>query len=514
MKKYIPLLSGFILMSLLVSLIEYISMKQTGGHLCYPIDDSFIHMAVAKNLALHGNWGINPSDWVSATSSPLFTVLLSILDKIFSVQVGLPLVLSGIGTVLLIFAMQEEMDNHSSLNTLNKTICIISTLIIGAIPALTILGMEHTLQIAFTLFFVHSFASFLSSHESKSIWSIAVWAALMTITRYENSFLVMAAFALLASQKKYKEAFIIAAAGILPIALFGFYSLMHGGLFIPNSVLLKGGQNLRTVLPFDTAIFERTRTISGLLLIAIMIVFKKSQLQKKDRDFWILTMLVITGILHGIFGLFGWFYRYEAYLIVLGSFHLLKIGLSYLQQNGIIAVRKNLVWFGLASLLVFNLPIRGMESIPNSILAMHNIYEQQYQMGLFIQKFYKCNTVTVNDIGAVSYLGDSNILDIWGIGTTEVTLAKKQGKGSNDFLYGLMKEKNTKIAVIYDIWYTKELRDKLYKVASWEIPNNYICAYPKVNFYGFSANDATILKNNLISFQSQLPKEIKVEYLR
>ena len=130
MKKYIPLLSGFILMTILVSLIEYISMKQTGWHLCYPIDDSFIHMAVAKNLALHGNWGINASEWVSASSSPLFTVSLSILDKIFSVQVGLPLVLSSIGTVLIIFAMQEEMDNHSSLNMLNKTICIIGILII------------------------------------------------------------------------------------------------------------------------------------------------------------------------------------------------------------------------------------------------------------------------------------------------------------------------------------------------------------------------------------------------
>ena len=336
----------------------------------------------------------------------------------------------------------------------------------------------------------------------------------MTMTRYENSFLVMAAFALLASQKKYKEAFFIAAAGILPIALFGFYSMMHGGLFIPNSVLLKGGQNLRSVFAFDIAIFERTRTISGLLLIAIMIVFKKSQSQKKDRDFWILTVLIITGILHGIFGLFGWFYRYEAYLIVLGCFHLLKIGLSHLQQNGMKEIRKNIVWFGLAGLVLINLPIRGIASMPNSILAIHNIYEQQYQMGLFLKQFYKNNTVTVNDIGAVSYLGDSYILDLWGIGTTEITLAKKQGKGTNDFIYDLMKEKNTKIAVVYDIWYTEELRNKLFKVASWEIPNNYICAYPKVSFYGFSENDATNLKNNLISFQSQLPKEIKVEYLR
>jgi len=501
-------------MTLLVSVIEYISMNQTGGHLSYPIDDSFIHMAVAKNLALHGNWGINASEWVSASSSPLFTLLLSILDKIFSVQVGLPLILSGIGTVLLIFAMQEEMDNHCSLNMLNKTICIISTLTIGAIPALTILGMEHTLQIAFTLFFAHSLASLLTNHKSKSIGHIAAWAALMTMTRYENSFLVMTAFALLASQKKYKEAFIIAAAGILPIALFGFYSMINGGLFIPNSVLMKGGQNLRSVLSFDTAIFERTRTISGLLLIAIIIVFKKSQSQKKDRDFWILTMLIITGILHGIFGLFGWFYRYEAYLIVLGCFRLLKIGLNYLQQNGVKEIRKNIVWFGLAGLLLLNLPIRGIESIPNSILAIHNIYEQQYQMGLFLKQFYKDNSVTVNDIGAVSYFGDSYILDLWGIGTTEVTFAKKQGKGNNAFIYGLMKEKNTKIAMIYDVWYTKELRDKLYKVASWEIPNNYICAYAKVAFYGFSENDATNLKNNLISFQSQLPKEIKVEYLR
>jgi len=71
MKKYLPFLSGFSFVAVIVAVLEYLAIKKTGGHFCYPLDDTFIHMAVAKNLVLHGNWGITPAGFVSCSSSPL-----------------------------------------------------------------------------------------------------------------------------------------------------------------------------------------------------------------------------------------------------------------------------------------------------------------------------------------------------------------------------------------------------------------------------------------------------------
>ena len=53
-----------------VTLIEYYVIRHTNGTFMYPLDDTFIHMALAKNLAFYGNWGMNRYAFASASSSP------------------------------------------------------------------------------------------------------------------------------------------------------------------------------------------------------------------------------------------------------------------------------------------------------------------------------------------------------------------------------------------------------------------------------------------------------------
>ncbi len=514
MKKYLPLIAGLIFIAVTVAALEYVALKKTGGHFCYPLDDTFIHMAVSKNLALHGNWGITPTGFVSTSSSPLFTIVLAVFFKIFSVNVIMPLVVSAVGTLLMLMAMQKELNNHSSLTTSNKVICVLLTLLTGAVPALTLLGMEHTLQIAFTLFFVHSVASLLSPGQKQNIVHAAVWAALMTATRYENVFFVMAAFGLLAWQKNWKAAFIVSIAGALPLLLFGLYSKMQGGYFIPNSVLIKGNQNFKYFLNGGTSIIEATKSISGIIAVALIIAFKKLQAKEYDRNFWILSMLIIAGLLHSMLASFGWFYRYEAYLIVLGFLHLGKMGLQWLQQNGVKAISKNLIPAGLFAVLLYSLPVRGLNSFRNSIRAIYNIYEQQYQMGNFLAQYYKGQTVAANDIGAISFKADINTIDMWGLGNNEIANARKKGYWNNEFLQKITADNHTRITIMYDSWFDKDLTSKWVKVATWTMPYNYICGDIFVTFYGNTENEATLLKTNLSSFAPQLPGDVKVEYFK
>jgi hypothetical protein len=512
MKKYLPFLSGLSFVAVIVALLEYVAIKKTGGHFCYPLDDTFIHMAVAKNLVLHGNWGITPNGFVSTSSSPLFTIVLSLFFKLFGINILMPFLISCIGTVLMLVSVQRELSRHSSLIAFNKVVCVIVTMLTGAIPALTLLGMEHTLQIAFTLFFVHSVASVLDPAQKNHFWQAAAWAAFMTATRYENTFFIIAAFILLAWQKNIKAAIIISIAGALPLLLFGVYSKLHGGYFIPNSVLIKGNQNFKYFLNGGTTIIQATGTISGILVIAFIIVLRRLQVKKYDRDCWILCMLIIAGLMHSVLASFGWFYRYEAYLIVLGMFHLSKLGLQWFQQNGISAVKKQIIPIAMAALILYSLPIRGLNSFRNSIRAIYNIYEQQYQMGLFFQQYYKGETVAANDVGAISYMANLNTIDMWGLGNNEVANARKNGYWNNDFLRKLVADKHTRVTVMYDSWFDKDLPNQWIKVAAWEMPYNYICGDIKVTFYGITDNEAGLLKTNLAAFAPQLPKDIKVEY--
>ena len=320
MKKYLPFLQACHLLAVIVAVLEYVSLKKTGGHFCYPLDDTFIHMAVAKNLALHGNWGITSAGFVSTSSSPLFTIVLSLFFKLFSVNIMMPFVISCIGTLLMLLAMQARTRSFSTLTIINKSFCILLHCWYGAIPALTLLGMEHTLQIAFTLFFVHSVATLLTNNK-KNLWQAAAWAVLMTATRYENASFIMAAFALLAWQNNLNLRLMIAVAGVLPLLLFGIYSKMHGGYYIPNSILIKGNQNFKYFLNGGTTV-TGTGSISGIIVVAMMIVLRKLQAKNWIEISGYLSMLIIAGLMHSVFASFGWFYRYEAYLIVLGSFHL------------------------------------------------------------------------------------------------------------------------------------------------------------------------------------------------
>ena len=59
---YIVLLLAIGVTYAIVFLLEKIAMDRTGGVFSYPVDDVYIHMELAKNLAFENTWGINPGN--------------------------------------------------------------------------------------------------------------------------------------------------------------------------------------------------------------------------------------------------------------------------------------------------------------------------------------------------------------------------------------------------------------------------------------------------------------------
>jgi len=531
-----------------VAFLEQSIMKITGGVFSYPLDDPFIHMQVARNLAQHGTWGINPSEFASASSSVLYTLLLTFLFKIFPVNILIPFVINVIAAVVLLTVIHRWLLRQQA-GMIARSVTLLLVVVFAPLPILIISGMEHILQCIFSFLFITSFAGWMeqwqqpalaagADKDSRLPWRIYVYAILMTGIRYEGIFPVMVAGLILLYHRKLVGAISLGLAASLLIVIFGIYSVSKGSYFFPNSVLIKadsirpsfGGivefiQNtLINKWSLDSAQMANvpggrppgiSLPATQRLLILLPATFLLFLEPLRQRRSWLYFLILLTGctLIHLALAATGWFYRYEAYLvvstIVILSMIYCKWGVAYLKGKPGIAI----AMAGLLAFMVFfPFILRSAAAYSKAKQACINIYDQQYQMGQFLKKYYKGSTVAVNDIGAVAFYGDLHVVDLWGLGDIDVARSKKGQYCTPVFLDSLVKARNTRLALVYETWFDKPLLDRWTKVATWQMPNNVICGYDVVTFYAIDVRDKGSLTDNLKAFQSSLPREISVVY--
>lgn len=70
-------IAAVVFLALTIALVVAVR-HETGAAYTYPLDDTYIHTALARNLIEHGTWGINPGEFANASTSPVWTVLVAI----------------------------------------------------------------------------------------------------------------------------------------------------------------------------------------------------------------------------------------------------------------------------------------------------------------------------------------------------------------------------------------------------------------------------------------------------
>src|SRR5258708_3583219 len=65
-------------------------LRETGGAIAYPLDDPFIHLALARHLAFDGVYGVTKYAFTSASSSVAWPFALAALMKVFGNHAMLP----------------------------------------------------------------------------------------------------------------------------------------------------------------------------------------------------------------------------------------------------------------------------------------------------------------------------------------------------------------------------------------------------------------------------------------
>ena len=504
----------------IVAGLIYATLAGTGGLLVYPLDDTYIHMAMAKNMATHGVWGVTAEGFTSATSSPLWTALLAIVYAVFGVSTWAPLVLNLlVGTAVV--CSVSSLAARAGLPPWLTTLATAAVVFAGTLPTMTVLGMEHTLHILLATWFVVLAARLAGGDDAAGMWRVAALAAALTLTRYEGAFAVAAVAVALSIGGRWRAAFVIAAAGAVPLVLYGLWSQSHGGFLLPNSVLLKGVAPATTVVGLlQMAVLWNG--VAGLLAnphlaFLVVAVLGTVLLRRGDgasREHLVMALVFVAcTVLHLQFARVGWLYRYEAYLVVLGLVVVASLT-AVVRWPSASQVRPRLVAAAsvalLALVLAFPLMRRGVNALRQTPQAAVNIFQQPYQAGLFLGEFYGGRRAAVNDIGAVGYLSDATMLDIWGLGTAEIAQLKRRGALTSDAIAAMADRLEVEIAIVYPglLGEIGGVPAHWQLAGEWRVPDNVVLGASAVAFYAVKPGAHGALVANLAKFSNRLPAAV------
>lgn len=524
LKKHWPAIVAGVLLALLVFTLLVISEGRNEGFLVYALDDAYIHMAMAKNFARHGVWGVTSHAFSPSSSSVLWTFILSLAYFIWGAQDPIPFILNLFFSILVLVAGHLILGQFR-LSRPYQFLLLLCLLLFTPLPVVIFVGMEHAAQILLDLLFAYQAARLLSkagpdSKASEVCW-LLVLSALVPLIRYEGLFLIAVVCVLLLLRGRMVLAFASGAAAVLPVAVFGYISVREGAFWLPNSVLLKAADPARgagALLAHAAAQLRAAPYLWQLLLLAGLLYLAR---RRKERDKWeaeqsLLLIFIFTTLLHVSLSLVQvWFYRYEAYLVALG---IVACGAALRGVLDVGALRRGgamlLVQFAacalLLSLSLVSLMKRSIVSIGRTPQATTNIYQQQYQMARFLRDYYQGSAIAANDIGAVNYLADLECLDLWGLATTEVARAKREGRYNTQRIRELAEAKRARIAVVYDSWLDEYggAPPEWTPVGRWRIPNNVVCRDDTVTFYAVQPSETDYLIESLRMFGPRLPEGV------
>jgi 4-amino-4-deoxy-L-arabinose transferase-like glycosyltransferase len=499
-----------------------LSLNQTQGHLTYVNDDPYIHMAMARNLAEHGVWGVTRYGFTSTSSSPLWTLLLALLFRVFGPAEWLPLALNVLfasGACVLLYSLLRR----HGLSPGGQFAAQVGLQLFIPLAALVFCGQEHTLHLLLTVVLAHVLARVLTAEPGRWYGSAAglALAPLLVMTRYEGLFLILAAAVLFAVRRRARAGLALAVAALLPVVAYGLVSVAKGWFFLPNPVLLKGNApyfgslaGVARFLGWGWLMLAQKSHLLVLLLGASALLWYRAGRTRFEQNS-LLLLFIGSALLHAQFARTAPFSRYEGYLVGFGVFAIAATAGRMLSESAgrtRTSALQRAAAFLVAALAATPLAASGFFSMADLPTGSRNIYEQQFQVARFVREFYQGQAVAVNDIGAVNYFADIRCLDLWGLADIEMGRAIARRRHTSSVVAATAQARGASIAVIYDRWFEKHVAGGVpngwVKAGDWTIRGNVVCGDPTVSFYATDSGASDALVRNLRAFSTRLPPDV------
>lgn len=517
-----PLLICILLLLTVSGLLYFKILIDNNYNFVYTLDDAYIHMAMAKNFAAHGVWGISPFEFTSSSSSIIWTLILSGFYFVVGPNQYIPIVLNLIFAILVLDSSYRILKKRSLKNPAIMLILIL-LIFVSPLPPLMFTGLEHVLHIWLSILYIYIVSEELSVSLNRSDFILlAVLSALLPLTRYESLFLISVTFLLFLLSGKFFRGTILLLSSIIPVAIFGLISVEKGWSFFPNSMLLKAGlpdmASISDILKFISFIYGAF-VPHGLQIVFIMagiallfsVIYFRSRIKKllADSGVTLIILLLSNILLYSLYSKSGWTYRYQSFLIALGIVILSIIFYKYVYLS---FKRKLLINSVITVILLFPLlyftysSFKLIKSIPQ---ASSNIYEQQFQMAKFVNMFYNGRKVALNDIGAVNYFSEIHCVDLWGLGNLDASKMRRSGIFGEKEIFDLTTNDKADIAIVYDSWFLEEGSSVLppgwKKAGEWKINNNIVASDDRISFYALKPDEEQRLIEYLKKFSGLLP---------
>ena len=503
-----------LLVAIYVGLLA-VSVVRNDGHLVYALDDAYIHMAMAKNLATHGVWGVTPNGFTSSSSSPLWVLLLAVSYRLLGVTHLVPLLLNAIFAITLLVAADRAL-RRLGVGDGTRTVGLLALVLLTPVVPVAFCGLEHLLHATAAILFAIAVV--------KPRRGCLVLAAMLVVAvRYEGLFLVAAGALVLGARRRIVDAALVTAAGFVPIVAYGLYSLRHGWYFLPTSLLLKatvphaGLGSAVTTLAMNlglSAILLPHLLIAVLAGVGALLVARRRGGVLHAPWSTMILLVAIASVLHMLLARGGSFYRYEAYLLVLWG-----VGLTAawphlrgaVQTPYRLGPKHAVVGIVVAIVAIAPCLARSAQAHLRTPIATGEIYTQHYQMGLFVQRYFPGRRIALNDIGMIDYLADIDLFDLYGLASREVVDAQRGSGYDTADIDAFAAAHHTEIAIAYEPWFATVggLPRSWRRMGAWTIATNVTVGGRTVSFFAVDPRVAAELGRALRAFSPALPPSVR-----
>ncbi|HEV7757677.1 MAG TPA: hypothetical protein VGO78_01765 [Acidimicrobiales bacterium] len=512
--------------AVVTTVVLALCLRVSDGRLVYVLDDPAIHLAIARNLAEHGTWGVVPGHFESASSSPVWTVILAAGVAVLPAgEEALALVLNLVAglAVLALLARAQTVLRPGRRRPLDALATAVIAVVVLFLPAAAMVGMEHVLHLALLLAAAPLLlrAAPASSRVRAALPYVLV--AVATLTRLETAFFAVGLGAALVLdalpwgrdaplpwRPVARRVVGLGLASGLPLLAFGLVNRAMGQDLLPNSVAAKSDAlNGGSRVPQPRVVMERlTQDPVLVTLVGTCLVLAVLGWRRRARWSTLGTAIAVAAGIHVTFAQVGWYERYQLYLIGLAL-----LVLAWAGRDLPVSLRTSRPH--LVPLLVLVLLLTTTTKISLTVEAPRGVadtYEQRYQAARFLERYYDGEPVATGELGYVSLFHQGPVTDLFGLGDHEVLVARRDLRTRSQaeqqaFWEDLMRRRGVDVVAMYPSTLLFDVPSTWILVGTLKLPRAKFTAFDaSFQFWATRPEEVAPLTAHLEEFGPELPE--------